>query len=415
MSQKSPLVTIFITVLIDLLGVGIVIPVIAPLLLQSEHNLLASSMDLDTRTIVLGFLIASFPIAQFFGAPILGSLSDRHGRKKVLALSLVGTAAGYVLFAYAIISQNIFILFLSRALDGFTGGNIAIAYSAISDSSDQESKARNFGMVSAAFGIGFILGPFIGGKLADPSIVSWFNMATPFWFAAIISTINLLFVLFAFPETLKNKKQSTISLLTGIRNIKQAFELKHLQVLFLVVLLHSIGFNFFTQFFQVFLIGKFDFGVSQIADLFAFIGIWIILAQGGLQRPLSKMFVPYKIIRVSSLLLALVMPMLLVPNNPKYLYYIVPLIAIFQGLTLPNLTTLVSNQAGKDSQGQILGINQSIQSLGTALPPIIASYINNVNISLPISSSAICIFLSWTILIVFFKRIKEQSKHINQT
>jgi DHA1 family tetracycline resistance protein-like MFS transporter len=407
-TKKAPLSTIFLTVFLDLLGVGIVIPVIAPLLLDPAHNMLSAEATIHTRTITLGFLIASYPLAQFFGAPMLGALSDRYGRKKLLAISLVGTLIGYILFATAILEQNIYLLFASRILDGFTGGNISIALSSISDFSDEKSKAKNFGMVGAAFGLGFILGPYIGGKLADPGVVSWFNTATPFWFAAILTGINLMFVFGAFPETLREKRNTPVSAFTGIQNIGKAFQLKHLRTIFLVVFLLTLGFNFFTQFFQVFLINKFSFTISNIADTFAFIGIWIVIAQGGLQRPLSKKYSPLRMVQVAALGLGVVLPMLLLPSESKYIFFVLPFIAIFQGLTQPNITSLVSSQAGKGEQGQILGINQSIQSLGMAFPPIIASYINLVNINLPTLTASFCIILGWLILIIFFKNKKEQ-------
>ncbi len=412
-TQKSPLLTIFLTVFIDLLGVGIVIPVIAPLLLDPTHNMLPIETSIHTRTILLGFLIASFPLAQFFGAPILGALSDRFGRKKLLAISMCGTLLGYILFAIAILNQNIYLLFASRLLDGFTGGNISIALSSIADVSDEKTKAKNFGMVGAAFGLGFILGPYIGGKLADPILVSWFNAATPFWFAAILTIVNLVFVFALFPETLKEKRHTPVSIFTGIKNINRAFQLKHLRSIFLVVFLITLGFNFFTQFFQVFLINKFHYKIGNIADVFAYIGIWIVLAQGGIQRPLSKKFSPLNIIQISAILLGITLPMLLLPTESIYIYYVLPFIAIFQGLTTPNLNSVVSSQAGKAEQGQILGINQSIQSLGMAFPPIIASYINLVNINLPIATASFCIILGWGVLIVFFRNKKEAQTFTN--
>ena len=406
LNKKSPLLTIFLTVFIDLLGVGIIIPVIAAILLYPSHSMLPMEMDIQTRTIILGFLIASYPLAQFFGAPMLGALSDRYGRRKLLVISLIGTFIGYLLFAIAILNENIYLLFASRLLDGFSGGNISIVLSSISDFSDEKSKAKNFGMVGAAFGLGFILGPYIGGKLADPMIVSWFNTATPFWFAALLTALNLLFVFIAFPETLREKRNTAVSLFTGMQNIKKAFYLKHLRIIFFVVFLLTLGFNFFTQFFQVFLINKFHYKISEIADVFAFIGIWIVLAQGALQRPLSKKYAPIKIIKISAIMLGITLPLLLLPTEPKYIFFILPFIAMFQGLTQPNITSIVSSQAHKDTQGQILGINQSIQSLGMAIPPIVASYINIININFPIATASICILTGWIILIVFFRNIK---------
>ena len=154
--------------------------------------------------IMFGFLVAVFPIMQFFATPILGQLSDRYGRKPVLALSLAGTALGYALFAVGIILRNIPLLFVARALDGITGGNLSVAQAAIADVTSPQDRTKNFGMIGAAFGVGFIIGPFLGGVLADPSVVSWFNAATPFWFAAILASANTAQVLFQFDETNKH-------------------------------------------------------------------------------------------------------------------------------------------------------------------------------------------------------------------
>lgn len=411
-NHRSSLYTIFLTVFINLLGVGIVIPVIAPLLLLPEHEMLPFDLSLHFRSIILGFLIASFPIAQFFGAPMLGALSDRYGRKKLLALSIFGTLIGYILFATAIVEHNIYLLFFSRILDGFTGGNISIAMSAISDLSDEKTKAKNFGMIGAAFGLGFILGPYIGGKLADASIVSWFTPATPFWFASILTALNLLFVFVAFPETLKEKNNTPVSLFTGFSNIKTAFQLTHLRTIFIVVFLLTLGWNFFTQFFSVFLIHKFEYkDFSKIADIFAFIGIWIVLAQGGLQRPLAKKYSPLSMIRVFAILIGITLPLLLLPSSTQVglIFYILPFISVFQGLTQPNLTAVVSNQVTGSEQGIILGINQSIQSLGMAIPPIIAGYINLIDPNLPIAAASFCTIIGWLVLVLFFKNKKEHT------
>ncbi|HVA99533.1 MAG TPA: MFS transporter [Bacteroidia bacterium] len=412
---KSPLAAIFFTVFIDLVGLGIVIPIMAPLLLDPHNTILPFTASVHFRTLLLGFLVAVYPLAQFFGAPVLGALSDRHGRKPILLLSLLGTFAGYILFALAIIHNNIYLLFCSRLLDGFTGGNISIAYAAISDVSDDTNKAKNFGMIGAAFGLGFVLGPFIGGKLSSPEIVSWFTLATPFWFAAILSSINIIWVSFSFPETLVEKQNTPVSLITGISNIKEAFGYKDLRIVFLIVFLLTLGFNFFTQFFQVFLIDKFNFNVSKIADMFAYIGVWIVIAQGGVLRPLLKRFNALQLLAVAALLLAISLPMLLIPSDYKYLYFVIPFVSIFQGLTQPTISTVVSDQANKTEQGRILGINQSIRSLGMALPPILAAYITLINISFPILAAAFFILLGWIIVAFYYKDLmkKEQSNRFS--
>lgn len=356
--------TIFFTVFLDLVGLGIVIPIFAPLFLSHASAVLPTATPDNIRSIILGILLASYPLAQFFGAPLLGGWSDRVGRKKALIVSLIGTVIGYIIFAAGIELGNIYLLFAGRIMDGFTGGNISIAMSAIADQSDEKSKARNFGLIGMAFGLGFILGPFIGGKLADPTIVSWFTNATPFWFAAILSTVNILLVIWRFKETLHTSVRREMSLLTGFHNIAKAFTIPNLRTMFIVVFFLTLGFNFFTQFFQVFLYDKFSFTQSGIGDLFAYIGIWIALAQGFIIRPLSRRFSPTQIFSYSALMLGIALSVLLLPDKAVYLYMVLPFVAVANGLTQPNMTAIISGLSTKESQGEVLGINQSIQSLG---------------------------------------------------
>ena len=243
--KKSSIGTIFFTVFLDLLGLGIIIPILPALLLDPVHGILPMTYSFSTRTLIYGFLIASYPLAQFFGAPILGSLADQKGRKKLLLLSLIGTVVGYVIFILGILEGNLYLLFLGRIVDGFTGGNIAIAQSAIADVSTKETKSRNFGLIGMAFGLGFIIGPYIGGKLSDSTIVSWFTYATPFYLTIMLATINVVLVILNFPETLVTKRIVKVNLFTGFSNIKKAFTFKELRVMFLVVFLLTVGFQFF--------------------------------------------------------------------------------------------------------------------------------------------------------------------------
>ncbi|MBN2793944.1 MAG: MFS transporter [Clostridia bacterium] len=402
--KAHAMIPIFFTVFIDLLGLGIVIPILPAVILNPMAGLLPMSYDFSTRTIIYGFLIASYPIMQFFGAPILGVLADQKGRKKILLLSLVGTLMGYLLFAIGILNQNIWLLFIGRGLDGFTGGNISIAQSAIADISDASNKSRNFGMIGMAFGLGFVIGPYIGGKLADPTIMSWFSFDTPFWFASILTFINILLVFKLFPETLKVVGHKKIDLFAGLKNIRRAFSITEMRTIFIVVFLLTIGFNFFTQFFQVFLIGKFQFNQSQIGDLFAYMGLWIAVAQGAFLRPLSKKYSNATILKSSIILLAVTFPVLLLPDKSIWIYIIIPFISIFQGLTQPNTTAIVSNLSDGDSQGEILGINQSIVSVAQAIPPIVAGFLTSISINLPTLFAAGTTALAWIVFVVFLKK-----------
>lgn len=404
------LFSLLVTVFLDFLSFSIVLPILAPVLLDPARGILSPEYSYSLRTIILGFLIAAFPIAQFFGAPVLGVLSDKYGRKKILLISIFGTAVSLVFFAVGIQVQSLFLLFVSRVVNGITGGNVSTAQSAIADMSDAQSKTRNFGLIGMAFGLGFVLGPFIGGKLADPSIVSWFDYATPNWFAAILSFLNVAAIWFWFDETLLHPNaEATISFTSGFVHLRRAFSHANLRVIFAVVFFAMFGFTFFTQFFQVYLISKFNFNQSQIGELYAFVGIWIALTQGGLTRVLSKHLSPSKAIRISLLTLGLALIALLLPQQSWLIYCVVPFVALSQGVTMPNMTAIVSNAASIHDQGEIMGINQSVQSVSFSIPPIIAGFVTSIDYRLPIILASAFVLVAWLVYMKFSSHSTSQT------
>ncbi|HHJ49452.1 MAG TPA: MFS transporter [Phaeodactylibacter sp.] len=406
-SSKAPLGIIFLTVLFDMIGLGIVIPVIPALFFDREAGFFTAAVGDDTISIIYGLLIGSYPLMQFFGAPILGNLSDRYGRKPVLSLSLVGTFIGYFLFAVAIWQQNLPLLFVSRMLPGFMGGNISIVYSALADVSTPEQKAGNFGLVGAAFGIGFIIGPALGGVLADPEVYSGFSYITPFIFTGFLTILNLLLVQWRFPETLKERKRTPVKPWSGLTNLAKAFTYSNLRSIFTVSLLLSLGFAFFTQFFAVYLIQRFQYEQRDIGFLYAWIGLWLVITQGVIVRRLGTRFLSSQLLSVTILLLSFALAALLLPAQSHWFYVINPLIAIFQGITSPNLTAIISNLVGLDRQGEILGIQQSMRSLGTAVPPIIAGWLNALDSRYPVMAAALLVLIAWLVYFFIFRPSNE--------
>ncbi|MEM8523274.1 MAG: MFS transporter [Bacteroidota bacterium] len=408
-NKNGILLTIFLTVFIDMLGIGIIIPVLPALFFEEGSDFFREAISQERRAVIYGFLLAAYPLMQFFGAPILGALSDRYGRKPMLMLSLFGTMIGYLFFAIALMNGNLWLLFFSRLLPGFTGGNISIVYSAIADISEGQDRTKNFGLVGMAFGLGFILGPALGGLLADESIVSWFNSATPFWFTTIITLVNILLVQFLFKETLKEVDARKVSFFTGFRNIFYSFKMPNLQTIFAVALLLSLGFTFFTQFFAVGLIEKFDYTEKDVGLFYAWIGIWLVFTQGVLVRTLAKHFQPTVLLQFSTLVLGIMVGLVIFPDTTGWLYFIAPFIAAAQGITMPNLLSTISEQASPSQQGQILGINQSMQSVGAMIPPIIGGYLTAMNYNYPIMVAAIIILLGWLVFVVFFRNRIQKS------
>jgi DHA1 family tetracycline resistance protein-like MFS transporter len=397
--RTRPLAVIFLTVLVDLIGVGILIPVMPQLLANpdSPHYLLNAAYASGRGFVLLGALTAVFPLMSFLAAPILGQLSDRFGRRRVLAVCLAGTAIGYALFAVAILLKNIPLLFLSRILDGITGGNISVAQAAVADISKPEDRAKNFGLLGAAFGLGFILGPFIGGKLADPNVVSWFDATTPFWFAAILAAFNLASVLLFFPETRKTDPMAqAFRWLRSLGDIGRIWRWKELRGLFFASFLFYSGFSFFVSFFNVYLTDRFGFSEGRIGEYFAYIGVFIVLAQAVLIRAVSKRWSESKILRVSMLGTTLTIFSMLLVQDAWQLYLIPPFMAASNGLSMASLTAVVSKTAGPDRQGEILGLNASLMSLSNALPPLLAGLIAaRLTPEAPVAVGALICMCGW--------------------
>ena len=410
------MLAIFTTVFIDLLGFGILIPVF-PLLISpgSPFRVTPEGWSFTQGLIMLGWLQAIYPFCIFLAAPILGQLSDRHGRRPVLAASIFGTSVGYVLFAIGISTANIPLLFAARALDGITGGNLAVAQAAIGDVSTNENRAKNFGFLGAAFGLGFIIGPYLGGRLSSPDASfyglfhtpSWFGATTPFWFAAIIAMANCLSVLTTFPETLKEKFHGgRIKMGRAVSNVVAGFKSDRLRVILATAFLFNAGFTFFTTFFGVYLRNSFDFSSAKIGDYFALVGLFIAISQAVVVGRVAKKLADFKVLRFSLLgTAAMMLVYFLTPtSSPAYLYMGIPFFTFFNGLTMANMSSLVSRSAEPGQQGQAMGIYSSVQSLAQVPASILVGYITSgITSSQPLIVSSVCIGLGGLIFVMLFR------------
>ena len=418
-----------------MLGIGILIPVIPQLLGEpsSPYYLLGSSQG-DLGFLLLGILMALYPLATFFMAPVLGALSDKYGRKPVLFISILGTAISYFVFAYAILTKNIALLFISRLVDGITGGNISVAQAAIADSAEPQNRAKvfgmigaafgfgfifgpflkpkGFGMIGAAFGFGFIFGPFLGGILSTPTILPFFNASTPFIFAGILSSINAISIYFFFKESIKEKDiERKIDPLSSFKNILKAQKFsKEIRYLFLCSFLFNVGSSFFYSFFNVYLTNKFSFSPAEIGNFFAYVGVWIIITQVVVVRHFAKKYKEVDIIGYAYIFNAIGVLLYLLPSNPWYLLLIVPLASIPNGLQMANFSSFLSKETPEKMRGEVMGVSSSVASLGQSFPPILAGLIAAITASyVPIIFGAIVVFSAG---IIFIYKIRNNlAKH----
>jgi DHA1 family tetracycline resistance protein-like MFS transporter len=394
---RRDLNVIAFTAFLNFIGLTIAIPIFTPLCLQENGGIIAAGTSIPVRTTILGLLVGLFPLCQFFAAPILGAYSDRYGRKSVLLVSLLGMAIGYIIMAVSILLPSLPLAFLSRIIMGAFSGSLAVTQSAMADVSDERSRANNFGLIGAAFGASLFIGPALGGILSDPAVHPWFTYATPFLLAALLTGLNFIQVVWQFSETLPEGKRQrrNLHILIGPVNIVRAMRDSVRRSMFMVVFFLGFGFNFFTQFFQLYLIDAFATTQSQLGMVFSYIGICSILTQILVVPAISKRFRPAQVLSVSLLLLASIFPMLLLVPRFSLLFPIITLIPLFNGLSNPNLTALVSGLGGTEGQGEILGINQSVMAITQFLPPLAGGFIVGHNFSLPNWITAASIITAW--------------------
>ena len=406
--EGKALSVMLLTIFLDVLGVGIMLPVMPQLVYQI---FVPQGYSFNHGLIVLGWLTAIYPLMQFLATPILGQLSDRYGRKPILGFSLLGTAVGYVIFAIAILTRNIPLLFIGRAIDGVTGGNISVARAVIADISPPEHRSRNFGAIGAAFGIGFVMGPYIGARLAihNSSVFglfntpNWFSSATPFWFAAILSLLNTGLMLIILPETHKHINHGLkVAWNKSLHNISKAATLPGLRTIFTAEFLFWGGFTFFTTFIQIVLIQKLHFRINNVGDYFAYIGLCIIFAQIVVVPIVAKLFKGHQILRFSLIGSGITLFLQLFSRNTSELMVAVPFVATFISLTVANSSALVSLSADNEVQGEVLGIEASVQALAQTVPAIISGYVAVMGVNMPIIVGGLTMIASGLVFIVFY-------------
>lgn len=350
--SRRQLSTIFLIVFIDLVGFGMVIPFVP---LWAERY--------QPRAVTLALLLACYSTMQFLAAPLLGRLSDRFGRRPVLLLSLLGSVLGYLLLAVA---GSLPLLFASRIIDGLSGGNIATAQAVIADTTKPEERARGMGIIGAAFGLGFIFGPAIGGLLMP--IRSWLPAVA----AAATSATAFVMVWFLLPETRPVGGQPAAPAgLLGLTRLRTVIARPELSRLLAMVFLNVIAFSAFEMTFALFMHDRHHLSERTIGLLLAGVGVTAAVIQGGLIGRLSRRFGEERLLLVGSSLGVVGLGALPYMPNVSTLLLPIAVLAVGSALFNPSLSALTSRHAGGHEMGEVLGVFQSLSSLGRVVGPLV--------------------------------------------
>ena len=402
--QKRILAVVFGTLLLDMIGTGMVFPIIPILFTDpSSPAFMLAGYSKGAQFLVAGLITSLFGLMQFIAAPILGELSDIYGRKKLLMLGVGILAISQLLFGVGIIIGSITVLLITRAIAGIAAANLSIAQATIADITEPKDRAKNFGLIGAAFGIGFILGPLLGGWIA----ALFQNAAAPFWFSSILGILNLLFVAFMLPETRKGIRETArkFHILKGIHNIRAALKDYDARPVYLTSFLYMSGFSFFVSFVGVLLVNRYGLTEAGIGTFFAFVGMCVVITQLFILRFLTKYYNEKQILRVS--LLCVGGALFLYPFMPSItiLYFLVPVLAIPQGLSMANIGSLVSRSVSAEKQGAALGINSSLVAFAQGVVPLVAGFGSGlIGIKAPFIAGSILVFSAWLNLFIFSKR-----------
>jgi MFS transporter, DHA1 family, tetracycline resistance protein len=351
--NRSALTLIFTTVFIDLLGFGILIPILPTF----------ATKELHVDETAIGIAIAVYSFVQFFFNSFFGELSDKHGRKPIIVICLLLNAAGYVIFAF---TRTYFVLIISRIVGGIGGSSIGVAQAYIADITTKEDRSKGMGMIGAAFGLGFVFGPLFGGLLSK------FGYEVTGFASAGFSFLAFLVTIFFLPESNLNREAAQVRKrkLFDVSAVKEVFKKKDLGLL--VTLFFILTFSVANIYGTFALLGyeAYHFTDLQNGYMYGIVGISAAIVQGGLIRVVVKYLKETKMIVMGSFMMMVGLAMLPYGGNFLGLTFIVILMSLGTGFLQPTLLSLISEVTSDKEQGTVLGINQSFSAFARVLGPL---------------------------------------------
>lgn len=378
--KKSALVLIFFTVFIDLVGFGLIIPAL-PTYAQKLH----------ASEFTVGLLIASYSLMQFFFTPIWGRLSDKLGRRPMLIFSLAASALGYMIWG---LTDSLWMLFLSRMVAGFGNANIAVAQAYIADVTTLENRAKGMGLVGAAFGLGFVIGPAIGCGLSAMGL----GLSSLGYVAFSLSLLDLILTAILLPEPEKRSNAGNERFAISPRFFFDVLTDSRLKVSLAIFFISTFAFANMEATLILLTNQVFKFNNVQNMVMFLYIGLLMVFVQGGMIHRLNKKYGEKKLIVIGAVLTALGLFLTPVSQNPVVLYAALAVLAIGSGINTPANQSILSKLAPPDTAGGVLGVGQSLSTLGRIAGPIIGCFaFENLGVSSPYVIGAVFMLVAFAL------------------
>ena len=391
MKNNKNLFLVAIVAIVNALGYGIIIPV-----------LYTYSKKFGLTDIQNGLLFSLFSLCQLISTPIIGRLSDKYGRKPLLAISLIGSAISFFTMAFA---PSAIFLFIARALDGITAGNIPVISAIISDTTDEKNRGKGFAILGASFGFGFVFGPAIA------SFTVGINAALPFIIAGFVSLVAVFLTFIILKETNTHTNEIKENKVFNFKALFRDLKDKNIVYLLSILLLYTTGFNLFIYAFQPFAIRILNIDVVHISWIFTGIGIMGIIAQGFIFPQVSKRFNMRKVYVVALVMLSIIFFVLSFSTSYLFFLMILMFMALTNSFVGPLSQTFLSKSADSKSQGSIQGIGSTFSSLGQIIGPLIGGFVSSyaLKYSFIVSSFLILICVYFAVKLLHSHFVKESA------
>jgi DHA1 family tetracycline resistance protein-like MFS transporter len=406
--KKNLIIAYFISVVVaDYVGLGISVTVFPSLLLKSGW---LKDVSPSGALVTLGLLLGTYPLGQFFGATLFGKLSDFMGRRPVLLTTLIGNVLGFIAAAVSIHNGSLLGLFLGRGIAGIFAGNVAVAQAGMMDISNEKSKSGNLALLNGALGASWIIGPPLGGILANANLVSWFNFTTPFIFEALFLTVITVLTALFFTETLelKSSVRNIPSPTEGLRPIAEGLTNPEMRIPFAIWAVFVAGWWLFESYLPTFLLQAYNFSPEQIGTFLGFMGTTFTVTSLLIVKPLAKTIEPRNMVKWFLGLSGCAVLGLAAASQAWQLYLCIFLFVSSMGFALPGLVTTISNYGPLSRQGETMGSISSVQALMTVTVMMIGGSLFSIHQDITVIGGGVMLILSWIFFVYYFRaRIPE--------
>lgn len=375
------LLPLYVVVFTGFLGYSLMITVFTPLMLEGDAGgLVSASASTGQRTVVLGVLLALYPLGQFLGSPVLGALSDRLGRRPVLLASLVATTLMYGAIALALMSGSLGLLLAAVFAAGLGEANIALAQGAVSDAAPRSERSRLFGYVYLSASLAYVVGPLAGGQLAG-----WFDFETPFWVVMALMAAVLLAVAITFKETARSADTSDrAGYLDAFTSLARVVTDGRLRPFYLVNFTLYVALFGFFRVYPMYLVDEFGMDVSEVSEYIAYVSVPILIANVWLVGALARRYTPRTMVIGSAFATGVFMALIVVPSSKLSLWFTLAPTALFVAICLSACAAMLSFAAGEAEQGRAMGNNQSLQAAAEGLSGLAGGGLAALVVKLPV-------------------------------